>query len=202
MNSSSGPDVVMVRRAGRGDSAAWEAIVDACGPGIHGLSRRFARHEAEAEDLTQEIFLKLFQNLGRYRGDVPFVGWALRLSRNLCIDHYRARRARPHDHRAEGEAAMESLAAADDPERRAVIAERRRLVERMLSEMSETLSLVWVLRDAQGLSEEDTAAFLDVPTGTVKSRLHRARADLVRRLEEHLGSVGGTGGGLREAGSC
>lgn len=195
-----GPDVVLVRRASRGDARAWQRIVDECGPGIHGLARRFARDESDAEDLTQDIFLKIYQNLSRFRGDVPFVGWALRLSRNVCIDRYRANRARPF-HDPTGDDAVAVLEASDDPERRTLIGERRRLVREVLAEMSETLSLVWVLRDVEGLSEDDAATFLDVPAGTVKSRLHRARADLVRRIGERLGVDTGPDR-LREMGSC
>ena len=85
-------DLRLARRAAAGEPAAWREIVDRFGPRIHALALHFSRDAERAQDLTQEIFLRLFQNLGSFRGDVPLLAWTLRLSRNLCIDDYRRRR--------------------------------------------------------------------------------------------------------------
>ena len=87
-----GHDLRLARRAVAGEPAAWREIVDGFGPRIHALAFHFCRDAERAQDLTQEVFLRLFQNLGSYRGDVPLLAWTLRLSRNLCIDDYRRRR--------------------------------------------------------------------------------------------------------------
>ncbi len=84
--SASSPELFLARRAARAEAQAWDEIIERYGERIFNLAFRFTGNQAEAEDLTQEIFLKLYRNLDRYRGDVPLAAWALRLSRWLCID--------------------------------------------------------------------------------------------------------------------
>src|SRR3954451_25462931 len=89
------PDLLLARRAAAGRVEAWEELLALYSERIYNLALHFAGAAEDAEDLTQEIFLRLYQSLRLYRGDVPLAAWALRLSRNLCIDHYRrARRER------------------------------------------------------------------------------------------------------------
>ena len=179
------PELLLARRAARADPRAWDEIIELYGERIFNLALRFTRNQQEAEDLTQDIFLKLYRNLDRYRGDVPLVAWALRLSRNLCIDHYRHHRTR---NRAEtvSDEVLKHLPSNEDLERRSQRRERRRLVHQVLDEMSESLASVLMLRDLQGLSYEEIAGFFEVPVGTIKSRLNRGRKELVRRVEERL----------------
>ena len=178
------PDLLLARRAARADAQAWEEIVARFGERIYNLALRFTGNAGEAEELTQDVFLKLYQNLGRYRGDVPFVGWALRLSRNACIDHYRHHRRRVQSEVSEEP--LQFMASADDPHSDTWLAHRRRLVHRTLTEMTEDQATVIALCDLQGWSYEEASAFLDVPLGTVKSRLNRARRELFRRIEFKL----------------
>jgi RNA polymerase sigma-70 factor (ECF subfamily) len=176
------PDLRLARRAAAGEPAAWRELVDRFGPRIHAIALHFARDAERAKDLTQDIFLRLFQNLGSYRGDVPLLAWTLRLSRNLCIDDYRRRRLErglrflPLD-------AVQSLHDGSDP---ALDAERRELlaqVEAALAELDPETVLILTLRDLEGLSYRELEALLDLPSGTVKSRIHRGRRELARRLE-------------------
>ncbi len=183
--STSSPDLFLARRAVRADPQAWDEIIERYGERIYNLAFRFTGNQAEAEDLTQDIFLKLYRNLDRYRGDVPLMAWALRLSRNLCIDHYRHHRARRQAETVSDEV-LEHLPSGDDLERRSQKRERRRLVRQALAEMSESLASVVMLRDLQGLSYDEIATFFEVPVGTVKSRLNRARRELVRRVRDRL----------------
>ena len=92
MNTSTSPDRMLARRAAAGQPEAWDELIELYGRRIFNVAYQFSSSREEADDLTQEIFLKLYQNLERYRGDVPLVAWALRLSRNLCIDLYRKTR--------------------------------------------------------------------------------------------------------------
>lgn len=178
------PDLLLAKRAARADAQAWEEIVARFGERIYNLAYRFTGNSGEAEELTQDVFLKLYQNLGRYRGDVPFVGWALRLSRNACIDHFRHHRRRVQSEVSE--APLQFMASGDDPHRETWLAHRRRLVHRTLADMSEDQATVIAMCDLQGWSYEEAAVFLDVPLGTVKSRLNRARRELFLRLETQL----------------
>ncbi len=179
------PELFLARRAAASDPRAWDEIIERYGERIFNLAFRFTGNQAEAEDLTQDIFLKLYRNLDRYRGDVPLMAWALRLSRNLCIDHYRHTRARRRLETVSDEV-LEHMPSGEDLERRSHKNERRRLVRQVLAEMSESLASIVMLRDLQGLSYREIATFFEVPVGTIKSRLNRARRELVRRVEERL----------------
>ncbi len=188
-NASLNPELLLARRAAKSDPQAWDEIIGLFGERIFNLCFRFAGNRPEAEDLTQEVFLKLYGHLHQYRGDVPLMAWALRLSRNLCIDYYRQHRAR-RECETVSAAVLEQMPAADDPRADTQLRERRRLVYETLETMAENLATVLELRDLQGLSYEEIAGFLEVPMGTVKSRLSRARKELVSRLETRLGLGG------------
>jgi RNA polymerase sigma-70 factor (ECF subfamily) len=184
------PDLLLARRAAGGGADAWEELLALYGGRVYNLACHFAGSVEDADDLTQEIFLRLYQNLRLYRGDVPLAGWALRLSRNLCIDHYRrARRERRSS--VLSEEVLAQLPAAGDPHAEAQRRLQLREVYRALEQRSEDLAEVVLLRDLQGWSLEETAAYLEVPQGTVKSRLHRARLDLAARVTANLGVRGG-----------
>lgn len=183
------PDLFLARRASRGDARAWDEIVALYGEKIFNLCLRFASDAAEAEDLTQEVFVKLYRNLHQYRGDVPFVAWTLRLSRNLCIDHYRQQRLRRESETVSDEI-LRHMPSADDVVAASEDRERLRMVHETLAEMPEELAIVVLLRDLQGLSYDEVAEFLDLRLGTVKSRLNRARQDLVTRLRARLEADG------------
>ena len=175
------PDLLLARRAAAGQPEAWDEILDRYAQRIYNLAYQFAGSAEEAEDLTQEIFLRLYQNLRLYRGDVPLSGWALRLSRNLCIDQYRRNRRERLAGRVSDEV-LQYVPALDDPMADAQSREQLRAVHLALEEMSEDLAEVVLLRDLQGWSLEETATYLEIPEGTVKSRLHRGRIDLAERV--------------------
>src|SRR5947199_1339010 len=176
------PDLLLARRAAAGRVDAWEELLALYSERIYNLALHFAGAAEDAEDLTQEIFLRLYQNLRQYRGDVPLAAWALRLSRNLCIDHYRSAR-RERRAGAVSEAVLGRLpAGGEDPQTAALRRQQLRAVYQGLEEMPEDLAEVVLLRDLQGWSLAETAAYLEVPVGTVKSRLHRGRLDLAGRV--------------------
>ncbi len=189
MSPTTTPDLLLARRAAAGHTEAWDELIELYGRRIYNVAYQFAASREEAEDLTQEIFLKLYQNLKRYRGDVPLVAWALRLSRNLCIDLYRKTR-REKSSTFVSEAVLEHVQSSDDPQVDAVRRQQLEAVYSGLDQLPEELAEVVVLADLQGWSLEETATYLDAPLGTIKSRLHRARkrlADQVQRLIQPAG---------------
>lgn len=197
-NEALHPDLFLARRAQRRDPRAWEEIVERYGRRIFNLCLQFTHAAPEAEDLTQEIFLKIHGHLGQYRGEVPLAAWVLRLARNLSIDDYRRHRLRKESEVDGEDALLERPSTLGDPAADLQARERRRLVHGVLREMPVELAEVVMLRDLQGFSYDEVTAALDVPLGTVKSRLHRARRELVSRVEERLG----LGGVAREVSSC
>jgi RNA polymerase sigma-70 factor (ECF subfamily) len=178
----SSPDLILARRAAVGHSDAWDELIERYGERLYNLALHFAGNREEAEDLTQEIFLRLYTNLRLYRGDCPLVSWALRLSRNLCIDHYRRNRQERRSLRVSDEI-LAHVPAGDDIHAEAQWREEIEAVHVALREMPEDMAEVVLLRDLQGWSLEEVAAFLDIPMGTVKSRLHRARLDVANRVQ-------------------
>jgi RNA polymerase sigma-70 factor (ECF subfamily) len=183
----SSPDLILARRAAAGHADAWDELVELYGERIYNLALHFAGNREEAEDLTQEIFLRLYTHLRQYRGDCPLVSWALRLSRNLCIDHYRRNRQERRSLRVSDEV-LAHVPAVDDIHAETQWREEVEAVHAALGEMPEEMAEVVLLRDLQGWSLEEVAASLDIPIGTVKSRLHRARLDVAGRVQARFRS--------------
>jgi RNA polymerase sigma-70 factor (ECF subfamily) len=180
-------DLLLARRAAAGQTDAWDELIDLYGERLYNLALQFAGSREEAEDLTQEIFLRLYQNLRQYRGDCPLVSWALRLSRNLCIDHYRRARQERLSLRVSDEV-LAHLPAGGDIQAEAQLREEVEAVHEALVRMPEEMAEVVTLRDLQGWSLEEVASYLDIPVGTVKSRLHRARLEVAGRVQARFRS--------------
>lgn len=183
--SAPSPDLFLARRAAAGHDDAWDQLVEAYGRRLFNLAFQFSGNREDAEDLTQEIFLRLYVNLRSYRGDVPLIGWALRLSRNLCIDHYRKTRQERSWHRV-AEAVLEQLPASGEAEADLVRRQRVEEVYAALSELPEEHAETVLLCDLQGWSLDEAAACLDIPLGTLKSRLHRGRQRLIDAVRSRL----------------
>jgi RNA polymerase sigma-70 factor (ECF subfamily) len=166
-----------------GDEAAWRTLVERHTRKVFGLAYRFTGRADEAEDLTQEIFVKVYQTLHKYReADGPFGAWLMALARNHAIDHYRRGR-QERTRRAEDPALVETAPAREEhPVVGLEREERARIVHRGLRALPADLRLPLVLCDLQGLSYDEIATSLGVPLGTVKSRINRARLELAKRL--------------------
>lgn len=203
--STPSPDLFLARRAAAGHPGAWDQLIEAHGRRLFNLALQFSGSREDAEDLTQEIFLRLHLGLRSYRGDVPFIGWALRLSRNLCIDHYRRSRSQRDWHRVT-EAVLEQLPARGDLEAEAQARQQLDAVYAGLAELPEETAEAVVLCDLQGWTLEEVGAYLEIPLGTVKSRLFRARqrlTELVRaRLAPHPAEGDSAGGARKGTAPC
>jgi len=196
------PDLFLARRAAAGQEDAWADLIDRHGRRLFNLALQFAGSREEAEDLTQEIFIRLYQNLRSYRGEVPLLGWALKLSRNLCIDHYRRTRQERKWHRVASEV-LDHLPSSDDVEADSLRRQHVEAVYAGLLEIQEEHAEAVTLCDLQGMPLEDASVYLDIPLGTLKSRLHRGRQRLSAVVRAHLtpsageaAVEGGSGGSL------
>lgn len=166
-----------VERCRQGDQQAWGELVDATADDIYRLAVSFARNRTEAEDLTQEVFLRLWQNLHRYIPGSSFRAWAYRVARNLFVDAYRRARDVRQATWVDPEF-LDMLPGSDDPHTSAVRNQRLQIARTALARLPEELAQLLLLRDFADWSYEELAAELDVPLGTVKSRLNRARREL------------------------
>lgn len=188
MPPSPHPDADLVTRCQRGDDGAWSDLVEKYGRKVYAIAWHFTYDRSEAEELTQDCFLKLWENLDRYEpSEASLLAWIAALSRNLCIDHYRKRRREKGFRFLSEEAVTSLLPAGDDPQADAVRRERVRFLLEALADLPDELAEVVMLRDLDGLDYREIGDFLKLPDGTVKSRLNRARIELARTIRRRLG---------------
>ena len=177
--------VELIRRARGGDGAAWEEIVSLYSRRIFNLAYRFTSSIAAAEDLTQEVFIRIYKTLDQYdakQGDLS--NWLMRLARNLIIDDYRHRQRNPQnsmadavdDHqyhlRAVGSSAQKDI------ERKELASQ----VQEGIDKLPDDLRTCVILRDIEELSYQEIVDVLKIPEGTVKSRINRGRIELAKIL--------------------
>ncbi len=175
----------LVRRARAGDGSAWEDIVSAFSRRIFNLAYRFTSSVEGAEDLTQEVFIRIYRTLDQYdskQGDLA--NWLMRLARNLIIDDYRHRQRNPQntmadtvdDHqyhlRAVGTSAHKEM------ERREIAAQVQEGIDKLPSDLKTCV----ILRDIEEMTYQEIVEVLRIPEGTVKSRINRGRIELAKIL--------------------
>jgi RNA polymerase sigma-70 factor, ECF subfamily len=180
-------DTSLVDRCVSGDDAAWEELVRQHTRRVYGLCYRFTGSDAEAQDLTQEVFLRIFRSLRSFRSsEGSFVTWLARLTRNLLIDHYRRTRQERVTDSIEEQLPMleENVAASARPDGLVVGREASEILQAALQKLSPELRETVILRDLQEMEYREIAQVLKVPEGTVKSRLNRGRAELARVLRK------------------
>jgi RNA polymerase sigma-70 factor (ECF subfamily) len=174
----------LVERCRQGEDEAWRELVDLFGQKIYSVAYHFTLKREDAEELAQEIFLKIFENLHRFDGSFPLVAWIVSLSRNLCIDRYRRRKREKSFRFVTDDAVAPMLRSKDDPAADALKNERTKILFSALAEIPEDLAEILVLRDLDGLAYEEIGLALALPDGTVKSRLFRARTEVARKIRE------------------
>ena len=163
-------------------------LVDLYSKKIFNLAYQFAGSREEAEDLTQDIFVKLYGSLSKYDFARSFPAWFMTLAKNQLIDAYRRTRweKRQRDDFDERTAAA---ASADDPERGLAFEETRRVLWDGLNRLPPDIRMAVILKEIQGKSYEETAEIMGLPVGTAKSRVSRGRLQLARHLRDHKESV-------------
>lgn len=175
----------LVRRCRAGDGSAWEEIVVAYSRRIFNLAYRFTSSAEAAEDLTQDVFIRIYKTLDQYdpkQGDLS--NWLMRLARNLIIDDYRHRQRNPQDSmaddvddhsfhlRAVGGSAQKEI------ERKELAAQVQEGIDRLPADLRTCV----ILRDIEELSYQEIVDVLKIPEGTVKSRINRGRIELAKIL--------------------
>ena len=173
-----------IQRAAEGDQAAWETIVRTYWRKVFNVAYRFVGTYDEAEDLTQEIFLRVFKSLNTFDRRANFQTWLISVSRNFCIDRYRSgRRDREVFAREVDASTLQAEATEPSPHARVELQDRVALLREALRALSPPLRSAVLLRDIHELSYQEIAEQLGVAEGTVKSRINRGRAELARQIE-------------------
>jgi RNA polymerase sigma-70 factor (ECF subfamily) len=176
-----------------GEDFAWEELLKAYTRKIYNLCYRFTGRAEEAEDVTQEVFIKVFQTLKTYQAaQGSFATWLNRVARNHLVDHYRRTRKDRVTSSLEDElpAAEQKPGQHMEPTIQVESRERREVLQLALDKLSPDLREAVILRDLQDLDYEEIAQVLRVPQGTVKSRINRGRLELGRVLKRMEGMRG------------
>lgn len=188
----------IVRRCMDGDSGAWAELVRTHHRRVYGLCYRFTNNGADAEDLTQDVFLKIYSNLASFdttRGSLQV--WITTMTRNLLVDNFRrTRNQRATDSLDAGWDETDELrpidrltASGPSPHEKAAHKELAKMVQGALAKVSIELREAVILRDLQDMDYKEIAQVLGIPEGTVKSRISRGRAELARLLERNKREV-------------
>jgi RNA polymerase sigma-70 factor, ECF subfamily len=180
------PDAQLVRLCIRGDGPSWEELVRRHTRRVYNLCYRFTGNSAAAEDLSQEVFIRVYRTLTSYQSTQgAFATWLTSVTRNLLVDHYRrTRRDRLTDSIDSMPRFEQQPSPTRTPDRLAQATELSAQVQQGLAKLSPELREAVILRDLQGLEYAEIRAVLQVPEGTVKSRINRGRIELARILEE------------------
>lgn len=190
-------DLNLVKLARNGDRQAFQTLVERYQRRVYGVCYGIVRNPDDAMDLVQDTFVKVFRNLERFEGSSSFYTWVYRIARNVCIDHIRkSQRHRTVDY----DDTIGRDEDSDDggmlmPDRLGInpakLLGRKELLEKIedaLQKLSPVHREIIVLREVQGLSYQEIADCMDVSIGTVMSRLHHARRNLQKTLEEYVGT--------------
>lgn len=192
-------DFELVSRAQRGDFAAFEALTLKYERRVFGLARRIVGHHEDAEEVVQQTFLSLIEHIEGFRAESRFLTWLLRVATNHALALLRRRAIRQtlplvDDHADDSYANVPhpSYVAewSETPDDLATRREARALIDQALAELDDKYRLVFVLRDIEGLSTDETAEALDISSANVKVRLLRARLMLRERLTRWFGDEG------------
>ena len=189
----------LVRRLKARDEAAFREMVQLHQEQVYNLVYRYLGNHEEAEDLSQDVFVTVFKSIDKFRGESKLSTWIYRIAANQCKNRYKylARRqfhaSKPLDELSERDAAgrdggavMSLQAHISEPDKMVEGKRLERAIQREIAGLDDEQKLLVILRDIQGLSYQEMAAITELPEGTVKSRLHRARRNLKKRLKKYM----------------
>ena len=193
MTSSSSVDSDLISRAAGGDASAFQALVERHRSMVYRVAYQFAGNHHDAEDIAQEVFIKVYRSLDRFRQDAQLSSWMYRIVMNACIDH--RRRQSPAGAAPFGEEAEQKMLntpeEAPGPEATAYAGELGEVLEAEIDRLPQGQRIVFVMRHHQGLKLCEIAEALGLAEGTVKRQLHAA----VHRLRQALAHARVTAGG-------
>ena len=186
----------LLRRLRDRDERAFRELLEAHRDRVYNITFRMLGNRAEAEDVAQEVFIQVFKTIETFRGDSKFSTWLYRIAVNTCknrIKYLARRHDRDRDELDESSNGQHGAVGAigapqpKSPDRALEAVQMEKVLQDAIAELDEDQRIVVVLRDVEDLSIEEICEITKLPDGTVKSRLHRARAVLRKRLQRHVG---------------
>jgi RNA polymerase sigma factor (sigma-70 family) len=185
-------DRVLVRQAQEGDLCAYDALIRRYQERVYATLYHMTSNHEDANDLTQEAFIKGFRAIGSFKGDSSFFTWIYRIAVNKTINHLKQRKNRVHmslndlDFDAEKDPEIVAFVSEKTPRREAGLNELQEKLNEAMQKLSDVHRLVVTLHDVQGMSHEEISKIMDCNTGTVRSRLFYARQQLQAYLSQYL----------------
>ena len=179
-------DFELAQKSAAGDTAAFEELYRRHFRRVYALSLRMMGNPTEAEDMTQEVFLQLFNKIGMFRGDSAFTTWLHRMTVNQVLMHFRKRSTRSEKTTEEGETPVQIVQGTANPDKMPVV--DRIALERALQQLPTGYRTVFVLHDIEGYEHYEVADMLGIAEGTSKSQLHKARLKLRQLIKQEAAS--------------
>lgn len=190
-------DLTLVKRVRSGDQRAFRLLVERYQKKVYAVALGMLKDKEEAMDVTQEAFVKVYKYLDHFKGDSSFYTWLYRITSNICIDAIRKRQGGGRGEQVEfdetvamdtSEANIGSLGSrlGTNPQKSALRKELAEKIQQALQQVPEKHRAILLMREVEGLSYEDLSRVLDIPKGTVMSRLFHARAKVQKILSEYL----------------
>jgi RNA polymerase sigma-70 factor (ECF subfamily) len=189
MSPAGPPDDALIAAAQRGDQAAFAEIVRRYQRAVYRVAYALTRNAADADDLAQETFVRAWGAIGRFEIGQPLYPWLARIGTNLAYSLFRTRKRRPETPLEPLLEAGQQWGVEDDPAEHLARSERDERLRTCFVALAPEHQAVLALRAIKDLSYDEIAQALNVPVGTVMSRLSRARADLRRRMQEGSGET-------------
>ncbi|MBF0110122.1 MAG: sigma-70 family RNA polymerase sigma factor [Magnetococcales bacterium] len=181
-------DKILVERTIKGDQKAFELLVRRYQGKIASVIARSVRDPDKVRDLTQETFIKAYRALNHFRGDSAFYTWLYRIAVNTTKNHQIAASRAPLENDIDDvELVAPQLRDNNTPEKLVLRDEMLRNLENALNTLSDSMKSVIIMRDVNGYSYEEIARSLDCPIGTVRSRIYRARQEIIDRMQKYMG---------------
>lgn len=179
-------DVELAQRSAEGDTSAFEELYRRHFRRVYLLTLRMMGNPTEAEDMTQEVFVHLFNKIGSFRGESAFTTWLHRLSVNQVLMHFRKRSTRSEKTTEEGETPIQIVQGTENPNAMPVV--DRISLERAIQQLPPGYRTVFVLHDVEGYEHDEIARMMGVAEGTSKSQLHKARLKLRQLIKQQAAS--------------
>lgn len=189
-------DLTLVKRVRGGDQRAFRTLVERYQRKVFSVALGMLKDKEEAMDVSQEAFVKVYRYLDHFKGDASFYTWLYRITVNICIDVIRRRGPQKGEQVEFDEAIAADLSEANigalgsrlgtNPQKAALRKELAQKIQEALQEVPEKHRAILLLREIEGMSYEDLARTLNIPKGTVMSRLFHARAKVQKILSEYL----------------
>jgi len=177
----------LVQRCQNGDQLAWEVLVRRYQSKIYGIAYSYVGDRDEARDLAQDTFIKVYRRIKSCREPEHFTTWLIRITRHVCIDYLRHRKARPAIHDLPVDDVHDLRSTGSDPETDLEISKKKELVYKGIQKLNALNRDVIILKELQGMKISEISDVMNVPSGTIKSRLNRARIELARILTGLVG---------------